>query len=79
MEPIQKCPHTTMKPIRNCPQERDNTAKDKWLVSSMTAQCIPFQAGVSPLMLATNEGNLETVKLLLKAGAQVDLRNKVSL
>ena len=43
-------------------------------VSSMNT----LQAGLSPLMLATNKGNLETVRLLLKAGAQVDLRNKVS-
>lgn len=37
-----------------------------------------MQSGLSPLMLATNNGHLETVKLLLNANAPVDYGNKVS-
>ena len=37
-----------------------------------------LQAGISPLMLATNKGHVNVVKLLLKAKASVDLRDKAS-
>ena len=35
------------------------------------------QDGDSPLMMAAREGRTEVVSLLLKAGANIDLQNKV--
>ena len=39
----------------------------------------PFQSGLSSLMIATNKGHHEVVKLLLEAGAPVDYTEKVNL
>ena len=37
-----------------------------------------LQDGVTALHLATLEGHVEVVKMLVKYGAAVDIRNKVS-
>ena len=37
------------------------------------------QRGDSPLMLAASEGSTEVVSLLVKAGAALDLQNKVNM
>ena len=37
------------------------------------------QWGESPLMVATTEGETEVVSLLVKAGAALDLQNKVNM
>ena len=36
-----------------------------------------LQDGMSPLHLASNEGHLDTVKVLIEAGANVNQANKV--
>ena len=44
-----------------------------------TTNVFPFQSGLSALILATNRGHHEVVKLLLEAGAPVDYTEKVNL
>ena len=48
--------------------------------SSLTTHvCSIVQYGNSPLMVAARSGRTEVVSLLVKAGAALDLQNKVNM
>ena len=40
---------------------------------------LPFQSGVTALMMASKRGHLECVTVLLDRGAEVNMQNKVSV
>ena len=49
------------------------------VISVSLHMSIITQSGDSPLMLAVGSGRTEVVSLLVKAGAALDLQNKVNM